>query len=192
MSFIYPLTYLTLLIAGTFFFVASLIFIRKKPIIIKSSMVFRIFINELLLSYLISIYEHPSVIDHLFILFFTIPIAISLTYLTKNILIYGATAHDINSEIIKYLKCNNIEFDTVQNDIFLINPNLRLIISSNEKYAFTKIQFKGKGYSYHSDKIIQMIKQEHLKVNLSYCTLALLIGSLFAFTFLVLYYLNFN
>jgi len=190
MAYIYPLTYLILLMALASFSMSLLIFIRKRPLVVNFAFLLIISIAELIISYLLCIYKSPAVLESLPILILVILAALFSGYIMKGIMVYGVTYADLQDKIVDYLNTKNVEFEQIQTEIYIKKINIRLLFSYNDKFGYTRIMFKGKNSRLLINSIINELRLRNLKVNLSYSVFALVCGVLSTITYFVLKSLN--
>ncbi|MDP3442028.1 MAG: hypothetical protein Q8T08_04130 [Ignavibacteria bacterium] len=183
MTYIYPLNYLCLLAALSFYSLSFLIFIRKKPLVINAICVPFIFIIELIISYLLSVVKTPAILDYLPIMIFFVVAALIHGLSSKGIIVYGVTYAELYDKIVNFLNTNKIEFEHSSSNLYLKKHNIKILCSHNDKYAYARIIFEGKNTRLLINKVISELRQRDLKVNRSYSIVALICGIILTITY---------
>jgi hypothetical protein len=176
MTYIYPLNYLCLLAALSFYGLSFLIFIRKKPLVTNANCVPFIFIIELIISYLLSVVKTPAILDYFPIMLFFVVAVLIHGLSSKGIIVYGVTYAELYDKFVNYLNINNIEFEHTSSDLYLKKHNIKILCSYNDKYAYARIVFEGKNARLLINKVISELRKRDLKVNRSYSLVALICG----------------
>jgi hypothetical protein len=176
MIYIYPLLYLNLIMALTFFFTSFLILIRKRPLIISASLLLTISVFELLTAYILSLAKSNELLVYLPFLILLIITAFLIGFRIRSLMVYGITFLELQDKITSYLISKNTEFENINGEILIKNNNLKLLFTYNDKLGFAKIKIVGKNSSLLINNLIDELRQSKFKVNLSYSVFTLING----------------